>query len=231
MNILHRLILEPLGRSYESFLLLLPGVFTSIVLVVVGVVMGVIARRIFLRVFLAVRFDGLAQRLGGTQFLSRAGIKNLPSYIVSKLIQWIIIITFLIVAMQNLKIPTVEHLVERFFLYLPNVFVAAFILIIGYFFSNFLGRAALIALVNAGIRNSGFAAKFVRFIVFLLTATMALEQLGIGRDTVIVAFAITFGGVMLAFSIAFGFAGRDTAKKYLERKGKEDADSDDIAHL
>ncbi len=231
MDILHRLIIEPLSRSYESFLTLLPGLFTSIVLIILGVAMGLIGRSIFLRIFHAVRFDSLAQRLGATPFLAKAGIKNPPSHLVSKLVQWIIIVTFFIVAMQNLKIPTVEHLVERLFLYLPNVFVAAFILIVGYILSNFLGRTALIALVNAGIKNSGLAAKFVRFIVFLLTATMALEQLGIGKDTIIVAFAITFGGVVLAFSIAFGFAGQEMARRYLEKKKEDRQDDDDLTHL
>lgn len=231
MNILHRLIVEPLGRTYESFLRLLPGLFTSIVLIMFGILMGIIMKHVFIKIFVAARLDKVAQKLGTTETLSRAGIKSPLSVLIARLIEWIVILTFLIVAMQNLKIPTLERLVERFSLYLPNVFVAAFIIIVGYLLSNFLARATLIGLVNAGVRSSGLVAKFVRFIVFLLSATMALEQLGIGRDTVIVAFAITFGGVVLAFAIAFGFAGRGMAKKYLETKEGEDQRTDNIDHL
>ncbi len=231
MNILRSVLVEPLGRSLESFQRLLPGFFSSIMLVVCGVALSLILKYLCLRVFRVTRIDKLAQRLGTVEALGRIGIRSSLSLFLSKLAQWIVILTFLIVSLQNLKIPTVGRLVEQFFLYLPNVFVAAFVLIMGYILSNFLARTALIALVNAGIRDARLAARFVRFIVFMLCATMALEQLGIGRDTVIVAFAITFGGVVLAFAIAFGFAGRDMARRYLEKREKNDKDRDEINHL
>ncbi len=73
--------------------------------------------------------------------------------------------------------------------------------------------------------------RFVRFTVFMLAATMALEQLGIGRETVVIAFAIIFGGIVLTFAIAFGLGGRDSAKEYLEKKLKGEEKEDDISHL
>ena len=109
--------------------------------------------------------------------------------------------------------------------------MAVIILVLGFVLSNFLGRAALIAAVNAGIKRAGMAGRFVKLVVFVLSATMAMEQLGIGRDTVLITFAIVFGDIVLALSIAFGFGGRDLARKYLERNmGHEhgpDKDNDD----
>jgi uncharacterized membrane protein len=102
---------------------------------------------------------------------------------------------------------------------------------VGYLLSNFFGRAALIALVNAGTKNAGMISKFTRFTVFVFSATMALEQLGIGRDTVIIAFTIIFGGVVLAGAIACGLGGKDIARDYLEKKMKEDDKKDEIHHL
>ena len=48
----------------------------------------------------------------------------------------------------------------------------------------------MIASVNAGIKLSGLIGRFVKLAIFLLTVTMALEQLGIGRETMVIAFAI-----------------------------------------
>ena len=59
---------------------------------------------------------------------------------------------------------------------------------------------------------------------------MSLEQLGIGRETIIIAFAIVFGGIVLALSIAFGLSGRDIAKEYLEKKMKGE-EKDEIEHI
>jgi len=96
---------------------------------------------------------------------------------------------------------------------------------------NFFGRAALIASVNAGIKISGLIGRFVKFTVFILSGTMALEQLGIARGTIIISFAIIFGGIVLALAIAFGLGGRDIAKEYLEKKVKGEEKKDEINHL
>jgi hypothetical protein len=134
--------------------------------------------------------------------------------------------------MQNLSIPTVEHLIDRMFLYLPNIFIAALILILGYILGNFFGRAALIASVNAGISSAGLMGKAVKLTVFLLSCTMALEQLGIGKDTIVIAFAIVFGGIVFAFSMAFGLGGKDIAEDFLRKKMREPkGENDEIDHL
>jgi hypothetical protein len=130
-----------------------------------------------------------------------------------------------------LSVPTVEDLLSRFFLYLPNVIVAIIILVSGYLLGNFLGRASLIALVNADVSIATFLGGFVRITVYIIATTMALELLGIGKDTVLVAFAIVFGGIVLALSIAFGIGGQRAAGEYIEKKLKERKNGDDIEHI
>ena len=141
------------------------------------------------------------------------------------------VISFFILSLRSLNVPVIERILERFILYLPNVFVATVILFFGYMLSNFLGRTALITAVNAGLKLSGLIGRFVKLTIFLLAVTMALEQLGIGRETIIISFAIIFGGIVLALATAFGLGGRDIAKEYLEKKIKGDEKKDEISHL
>ncbi|MCK9227915.1 MAG: hypothetical protein PHT96_10245 [Syntrophorhabdaceae bacterium] len=217
MNFIQRILIEPLERFYEQFLTFIPNLLTSIALLIIGVVLGSILRLIFLKIFRAINLDKIAQRIGLFEMFARKGARGSLSAFIARLIGWIAIFIFAAIAVQSLRIPSIENLIERFFLYLPNVFTALVILAFGYIFSNFLGRAALIASVNAGIRRAGMVGRFVKLVVFILSATMAMEQLGIGRDTVLIAFAIVFGGIVLALAIAFGFGGRDIARDYLQR--------------
>ncbi len=60
---------------------------------------------------------------------------------------------------------------------------------------------------------------------------MALEQLGIGRGAITVAFAILFGGVVLALALAFGLGGKDIAREYLEKKIKGGDKENGIEHM
>ncbi len=111
--------------------------------------------------------------------------------------------------------PIIERLFERFLIYLPHVFVAAMILLFGYILSNFFGRAALIASVNADIKVSGLIGKFVKFTVFMLAATMALEQLGLRMLLLSSSIQILLASVGLAFGLAFGLGGKAIAEELL----------------
>lgn len=58
---------------------------------------------------------------------------------------------------------------------------------------------------------------------------MTLEELGVARQTVIAAFSIIFGALMLGMAIAFGLGGQDLARKSLERylgDAKEEKDNE-----
>ena len=225
------MITEPLEKLYEQILQFLPNLLASLLLFIVGLAIGWIMRAIFARLFRTLKLDRFAESLGLREVLHKGGIKTPLSEILSKIIGWIIIITFAIIALRALEIPTVEGLLERFLFYLPNVFAAALILFFGYLLSNFLGRAALIASVNAGLRVSGLIGGLVKLAVFLLSLTMSLEQLGIGSSTIVVAFAIAFGGIVFALALAFGLGGRDIAKEYLEKILSSEEEKDEISHL
>jgi hypothetical protein len=230
-NILERIIIEPFNRFLDRLLLFLPDLLTSILIIISGIVFGIILKSILLRFFRVIKIDKLSERSGVVEIIQKGGIKEPLSLLLSRVISWLIIFSFLIISFHSLNIPAVGQILEKFILYLPNVFVAAVILLCSYLLSNFLGRAALIASVNAGLKISGLIGNFVKLTIFLLGITMALEQLGIGRETIVIAFAIIFGGIVLALSLAFGIGGKEIAKKYLEQKLKGEEQKDEIDHL
>ena len=231
MNILERILIEPVERFYERIIQFLPNLLTFVLILVIGFLLGAIFRWGFLRIFRAVGLDQHLERFGMVEILGKGGIKEPASLLLARIIRWITIFTFVVISLNTLNFPTVERLLERFFLYLPSIFAAAVIILVGYLLSNFFGRAALIASVNAGIRVSGMIGKLVKLTIFLLAITMALEQLGIGAGAIVIAFAIIFGGVVLALAIAFGLGGRDIAKEYLEKKMQGKEEKDEIRHL
>jgi len=232
MNIFERAIKEPFEGLYERILQFLPNFLTSLVLLIAGIILGCFFRLTFAKVLKAARVDRLSERSGINELLQKGGLKEPLSVLLSRIVGWLVVFIFIFIALRALEVPTVQQLLESFLLYLPNVVVAVLILIFGYLLSNFLGRAALIASVNAGIKMSGLIGKLVKLTVLVLSITMSLEQLGIGSGTITIAFAVLFGGVVLALALAFGLGGRDLAREYLEKriKGGEE-NKDEINHL
>jgi Mechanosensitive ion channel, conserved TM helix len=230
-NFFDRVIIEPFDRLLDRLLQFLPDIFIAILVLAAGIVLGLFLKSLSWRLFRAIRLDTISERSGVVEMMRKGGVKEPVSHILARAVGWVTIISFSILSLRMLNVPVIESILERFILYLPNIFVAVVILFLGYFLGNFFGRAALIASVNAGFKLSSLVGRAVKLTIFLLAVTMALEQLGIGRETITIAFAIIFGGIVFALSLAFGLGGRDIAKDYLERKMKGEEGKDDISHL
>jgi len=231
MNMYETVIIEPFQKFYEKLIIFLPNFLTSIFILTAGIVFGFLLKNIFSRMFRIIGLDKVADRSGAAELMRKGGLKDTFSVLLARLLGWLVVIVFAGIAMSALNVPSVERLLERFFLYVPNILVAAMILLFGYLLSNFFARAALIASVNAGVRFSSLIERFVKYLTIILSSTMALEQLGIGKGTIVIAFTIIFGGIVLALSIAFGLGGRHFARDYLEKKMKYEEKKDDLSHL
>ncbi len=233
-NFLDKVIWQPLQDFLQRLGAFLPSFLGALLVFIVGLILAWLVKLLVVRLFRLLKVESILNRGGIAETLQKMAVKDTPTKIVGRLFYWLVVVIFFIISLNLLQLPAVDQLFEKFLLYLPNVFIAVVILIVGVLLGNFFGRAALIASVNAGIRLSGLLSKSVKTIIVLFAFVMAMDQLGIGRQTVIAAFTIIFGGVILAMALAFGLGGKDIARKYLERRfgGKEDEEkSDEIKHI
>lgn len=226
-----RLIVWPLTSFAEKVMQLLPNLIAAFLILLLGFIAGWLAKVVLKRLFTIIKLDGFSERIGLTAVLAKGGLHEPCSLMLARFIGGFVVFVFFLAALNSLEFEIIHGLVERFFHYLPNVFIAAALLVLAYLLGNFFGRAALIAAVNAGVRVSGLIGRGVKYLVYFLGVTMALEQLGIGRETVLLTFAIIFSGIVLALAIAFGLGGKDAARDYLEKRLREKPPEDDLRHL
>ncbi len=228
-----KVVLEPLGNFFQRLADFLPNLLSSMIILGLGFLAAWVLRQAIQKLMGVLNTDRVCERVGLSRALEKGGIKETPSGIVGRVFYWLVIVVFTIMALYTLRIPAIANLLEKFFLYLPNLFVAVVLVIVGYLISNFVERAVLITSVNAGMKFSGLMGKGAKVGVLMLVVTMALEQLGIGKDTVVIAFSIVFGGVVFGFALAFGLGGRDIAREYLEKRfrGKKEEEKDELTHL
>jgi hypothetical protein len=231
MEFLTSFVGEPLQLLAERTRAFLPQLIMALVILLIGLVAGWLTKLMLRRILRVLRLDSHAERGGLSDLLSRGGVREPPSALLAKIAGSLVVAAFFLIALSSLNLAVLDQLIVRVFNLLPNVFFAVIIVMVGCMLGNFFGRAALIASVNAGVHFSGFAARFVRYLIIGLGTLIALEQLGIGKETVQLAFAILFSGMVLALALAFGLGGRDLAREYLERKLKGSPAGDDIQHL
>jgi hypothetical protein len=228
-----KILIQPLQDAARKLLDFLPSLLAGIVVFIVGLGLAWLVKVLVVRIIKLLKLDAAFARSGITDALQKMAIRDTPAKLVGRMFFWLVAFIFFVLGLSVMRVPVIDQLFEKFLLYLPNIFVALIIMTIGWFLGNFLGRAALIASVNAGMKLSGMLSKGVKAIILLFASVMAFEQLGIGRQTMVAAFAIVFGGTVLALALAFGLGGKDIARTFLEKRVKkdEDADHDDLKHL
>ena len=225
-------ILAPLRELGQQAVTSLSSLLGMLALVLLGLLVGWLAKVVVYRVLRTLRFDRLCGRLGVGQEIERMGFVHSCSYLAGQVVQGMVILTALLAGLNALGTPLTRNLVERFFLYLPHFLAALVILVVGTLVSRFLGRSALIAAVNAGMPAARLLAGLTHFFILVLTVVAALDELGISRTTIIVTFAILFGGVVTAGAIAFGLGGRDLARELLQSQFRPQAkpEAEDTMH-
>lgn len=194
-----------------------PRLLAMLVLLAAGVALGGLTRYLVPLLLGLIRFDRFAARAGVTVVLRRGGIDRSPSAVVATLTAWTVLGLFVLLAVAALDLQIAVDLLSRALLYLPQVLVAAAILVLGTLAAAFLRRSVLIASVNAGLVSGRLIAGGVHTAVVALVVAMALEHLGVGPHVILATFVVVLSGVVLALALAFGLAGRDLARQALER--------------
>ncbi len=206
--------MDEMLRSFARFL---PRFLEMLALVVVGWVIAFVLRAVLRSVLKITRFDKLSEHTGAAPLLRGAALPS-PTELLSRFVFWVAWLGFILVGINVLGIVGVEQHISNFFGFLPRLFAALFILFFGLLAASFFSRAALLGGVNADLPSPRLVSLTLRTLMILFVVSMAFEEIGVGSHTVIVAFTLTFGALMLGLALAFGLGGKDLARKYLERR-------------
>jgi hypothetical protein len=218
------------GARVQAFA---PNLLAMLVLLVAGVVVAGVANLALAFVLPRLGVDRFAERSGIGDVARRAGLTRRPSRTIALAVAWMVLAVFVLLAVAALNLQVAVDLVSRTFAWLPHLLVALALLVAGGLVAGFARRSVLIASVNAGLPSARLLSSGVHAALVVLFAAMALEQVGLGQRVVLTAFAISFGGIVLALALAFGLAGKEIARESLERllrrRGPEDEDG--LRHL
>ena len=222
--------LHEMARDFAHFL---PRVIVMLILALVGWVIAYVVKVVLRSVLRLVKFDKLSENAGASQLLSKAALPS-ATEMLSRFVFWVAWLGFILLGVSVLGILGLQEQIARFFLFLPRLFVALLILFFGLLAASFFSRAALLAAVNANMPSPRVLSLAVRSIIIVFVFSVVFEELGLAETTMLVAFGLAFGALMLGLAIAFGIGGRDLARRFLEKRivrEKKQENEDELSPL
>ena len=222
--------LHEVARGFAHYL---PRLIVMLILAFVGWVIAYVVKVILRSILQFMKFDKLSESAGASQLLNKAALPA-ATEMLSRFVFWVTWLGFILLGVSVLGILGLQEQIARFFLFLPRLFVAMFILFFGLLAASFFSRAALLAAVNANVPSPRILSLAVRSTIIVFVFSIVFEELGLAEQTMLVAFGIAFGALMLGLAIAFGIGGRDLAQRFLEEKfvrGKKEENEDELSPL
>ena len=222
--------LHEFARGFAHYL---PRLIVMLILAFVGWVIAYAVKVVLRSILQLIKFDKLSENAGASQLLTKAALPT-ATEMLSRFVFWVTWLGFILLGVSVLGILGLQEQIARFFLFLPRLLVAMFILLFGSLAASFFSRAALLAAVNANVPSPRIVSLAVRSVIIVFVFSIVFEELGLAEQTMLVAFGIAFGALMLGLAIAFGIGGRDLAQRFLEEKfvrGKKEENEDELSPL
>jgi Conserved TM helix len=202
---------DTLMQLLNQVLLYVPKVISALIILIIGYIIARIVRGLVTKGLRLVHFDQVTDRAGITAMLQRAGSKMDGARLLGTIAFWWIFLMFIVNALDALALPTITAYLTLLLGFIPKLFVAFLIVVVGALIANVVAGAIRGATVETGTTMSGLLGALARWFILLFAVLAAVTQLGIAQSMIFILFASALGMVALAGGLAFGLGGRETA--------------------
>lgn len=208
---------DSLLEIWRSFIGFLPTLLAALIVFIVGWLIAIFLGKVANRIIKTIKLDLLLEKLGFQKALAKAKIKLNSGKFFEELVKWFFIIVFLMAAVDILGLTQVTLFLKSILYYLPNVVVAAVVLLAAAIIGRFMQRLVRAGAETAGLASSGVIAGIVKWAILIFGLVIALTQLGIAPTLIQTIVIGIIAMVAIAGGLAFGLGGKDLAARILDR--------------
>ena len=201
-------LLWPVNGMIGKILEFLPNLFAAALLIAISYICGRILAQIVAGLLSGFGIDAFLEKQG---CVSAASKEYPPSRIVGMLVLFWVMLLAIMETAQVLRFSLLADLSAKFTVFASQILLGVIIFGLGVYLANWANRA----IVSGGMVNAKLLATAARIAILVLSAAMALREMGIANDIINLAFGLLLGAVAVAVALAFGLGGREAAGQQL----------------
>ncbi len=205
-------LLASLNNAVLAISLFVPKFLAGLVILLIGIIVASILRRVVVEVFRTLKVETFLRKYGVPEMREEFTWTN----ILAEIVRWFVIIIFLIPTAEVWGLPKITSVLNDFLIYLPNVFVAAVIALVGFVFARLTHDVILVSTKGVDSQTASTIASVARWSVNVFVLLAVLSQLGVATDLIRILFTGFVAMLAVAGGIAFGLGGQNTARDVVE---------------
>ncbi len=204
-----------INNFVSGLLTYLPRIFGAIVLLFLGRFIGRKLRKLLSRLISKTGIDKYGESLNDIDFIQKSSMEIKISNIIGAFIYYIVLLLFVVTAVEVLNMEAISDLVKDLINYIPFLLSGVLILIVGAVLSNYVKKAVFTACSSLGIPSAGLISTVVFYILFISVAMSALDQAQFETKVISNNLTIVLGGIVMAFAIGYGLASKQMVANQL----------------
>ncbi len=194
-----------------------PQLVAALVVFLIGWLVAVLLGKLAWHIVRVVKLDRGLEAIGAKRVWERSGYKLNSPFFFYELVKWFFIIVFLMAATDILGLTQVTEFLRTVVFYLPNVIVAALVLLIGVLVARFLEGLVRGSVKAAELSSANFLGSLTKWAVLVFSLLVALNQLRVADEIIrIVVIGVVAAGA-IALGLSFGLGGKAHAEDFISK--------------
>jgi hypothetical protein len=212
-----QVFLLSLEGLWYGFIAIFPKILLALVIFIIGWIVASTLGSLVTAGIDTLKLDRLFKNSGTDEALARAGVRLHIGKVFGELVKWFVIVVFLVASLNILNLDQVTLFLQQVLAYIPQVIIAALILVAGTLLADFVRKLVSGSAAVANIRSSRMLGSIAYYAIWILSVVTALDKLGIFGYFGQILFTGLVVMFALAFGLAFGIGGKDAAGRFVNR--------------
>lgn len=208
LAVLRELTVRVVGDLMAALSALLPRLLGALGLLAVGWLVATVTALAAERVLRGVGLDRAALRLGLERPLRHAALPAPASRLVARTVFWLLLLVFLLSAVETLGLEAVTGTLERLIAFLPALIAAALVAVVGLLLARLAGALARSAAAAAGLPAAARLGFLTEAGVAVMVGLIAAEQLGLDARLLVPPLTAAIAVAGLSAGVAFALGAR-----------------------
>lgn len=198
------------------------GALAAIIIALLVIKLLVSALRKALKI---IKVDKLDDKLNEVELFGDKKININVIDILTKVLKWLLYIVLIFIITDILELTMVSEGLKSLLGYLPKLFTALAIFVLGLLFANFVKKTLQSFFESMNLSGSKMISQIVFLLLLVFISITALNQAGIDTEIITSNITMVIAAFLLAFSLAFGLGAQkvvgDLLRTFYARKTYE----------
>lgn len=204
-------------NMWTGFLSVVPNILGAILLFVFGWIVALALEQVVTKVLKALKFEKVFARLGWTEALERVDMHFDAPKFLGAVVRWFVVLAFLLAATDLLRLDAFTSFLRDVLGYIPNIAVAALIILFAAIIGDFFDRVVIAAVRGAGFAYAKLVGAVVKWSILVFAFLAALVQLQVAPTLIQTLFTGFVAMIAIAGGLAFGLGGKEFAAEVMAR--------------